>query len=288
MSNNKSEPQNSRAKEDAEIEQQFLKGTKDPELGVHSNLFSARCNFRGQDGGVVTALLIKGLREGLFDAAIVVKRMEGYTAEAAVAQTSEEIEEAKGSKYLKVNVAKKAKELIKQGKTRLAVVCTPCEGRVMRKIQQALEDKAEIVIVGLFCFETFNANQLREQIKMRLNVDVNSAEKTEIRQGKFTMQVEGKEYACKVKELDCAAEKACGFCGDFVSRFADISVGSAGSKRGFSTVIVRSDVGEKLIKGLDCTLESVDKEDIAKLVRFKAERAKKAFAALQNPDMQRV
>lgn len=285
MSNIKSEPQNFRAKEDAEIERQFLKGTKDLELGVYSNLFSARCNFRGQDGGVVTAMLIKGLKEGLFDAAIVVKRMKGYTAEAAVAQTPEEIEAAKGAKYLKVNVTKKAKELINQGKTRLAVVCTPCEGRAMRIIQQALENKTEIVIVGLFCFETFNANRLREQIKTRLNVDLNSAEKTEIRQGKFTMQVEDKEYACKVKELDCAAERACGFCWDFVSRFADISVGSAGSKRGFSTVIVRSEVGEKLIRGLDCTVESADKEDIVKLVRFKAERAKKAFATLQNPGM---
>lgn len=288
MSNNKSEPLNFRAIEDAEIERQFLKGTKDPELGVYSNLFSARCNFRGQDGGVVTALLIKGLREGMFDAAIVVRRMEGYSAEAVVAQTPEEFEAAKGAKYLKVNVAQKAKELINQGKRRLAVVCTPCEVRTMRKIQQALEDKTQIVIVGLFCFETFNANRLREQIKMRLNVDLNRAEKTEIRQGKFTMQVEGKEYTCKVKELDCAAEKACWFCWDFVSRFADISVGSAGSKRGFSTVIVRSEVGEKLIKGLECAVESVDKEDIAKLVRFKAERAKKAFAALQNPDMQRL
>ena len=54
-------------------------GTKDEDLGVYCDLFSAKSSVEGQDGGVVTALLQKGFREGLFDAAIVVRRMQGYT-----------------------------------------------------------------------------------------------------------------------------------------------------------------------------------------------------------------
>ncbi len=66
-------------------------------------------------------------------------------------------------------------------------------------------------------------------------------------------------HSCRVKDLDAAAEKACGFCDDFTSRFADVSVGSVGSKEGYSTVIVRSEMGEKLVQKLDAEKGAVDK-----------------------------
>ena len=64
---------------------------------------------------------------------------------------------AKGTKYLKVNVTKKLRELISQGKKRIAIVCTPCEAKAARKIQQTLKNDCEITIIGLFCFEAFNS-----------------------------------------------------------------------------------------------------------------------------------
>ena len=71
-----------RAQDDEKLEKQFLSGEKDENLGVYCDVFSAKSSVEGQDGGVVTSLLLKGFREGLFDAAIVVSRMQGYTAEA--------------------------------------------------------------------------------------------------------------------------------------------------------------------------------------------------------------
>ena len=66
--------QNYKAQDEAKIEQQFLEGTKDPNIGIYSNMFSAKSRFEGQDGGVVTALLVNGFEEHLFDAAVVVYR----------------------------------------------------------------------------------------------------------------------------------------------------------------------------------------------------------------------
>ncbi len=63
-------------------------------------------------------------------------------------------------------------------------------------------------------------------------------------------------------------------------RLADVSVGSVGSKLGYSTVVVRSEVGEKLVKNLEAAKDTVDKPEVAKLAKFKKARAEKSFASL--------
>ena len=271
-----------KAIEEAKIEQQFLEGIKDKEIGVFCDLFSAKSGIEGQNGGVVSALLVKGFEEGLFDSAIVVRRGKDYSAEAIIATNAIEVLAAKGSKYVRVNVTKKLRELISQGKKRIAIVCTPCEAKAARKIQQALKKDCEITIIGLFCLEAFNAAKLKKEIENKFNLDIDKAQKIQVNLGKFSALVDGKEYNCKVKELDSATEKACHYCDDFTAQFADISVGSAGSKKGYSTVIVRSKVGEKLLKRLDLEKETLDKGKITILSNFKRKRAKKSLDALKN------
>ena len=271
-----------KAQEESKIEQDFLEGTKDENIGVYREMFSAKTGIEGQDGGVVTTLLVKGFEEGIFDSAIVVRRMEGYSAEAVVATNIGEVLAAKGTKYLRVNVTQKLRELISQGKKRVAIVCTPCEVKAVRKIQQTLKNDCEITIISLFCFEAFNNVRLKKEITSRLGIDLDKAEKTQIRQGEFITFVDGKEYSCRVKDLDQATEKSCHYCDDFTGQFADISVGSVGSQKGYSTVIVRSKVGEKLIKNLYAAKEGVNKEEIVRLAKLKSTRAKKNFAALNN------
>ena len=275
--------QNYKAQDETKIEQHFLEGLKDPNLGVYSNMFSAKSRFEGQDGGAVTALLVKGFEEHIFDAAVVVYRGDGYSAKVVVAMNSKEAIAAGGTRYLKVNVTKKLRELINQGTRRLAIVCTPCEAKAARKIQQSLKNECEITVIGLFCFEAFNREKLKEEMCVRLGIDLDKVVKTQIRQGVFTAYTDEKEYSCKVKDLDCAAEEGCLYCDDFSSRFADVSVGSVGSKLGFSSVVVRSKFGEKLVKNLDAAIEGIDKEEVVRLSKFKMERAKKALIALNAP-----
>ena len=179
--------QNFKAQDEAQIERQFLKGTKDENIGVFCNMFSARTAFEGQDGGVVSALLVKGFEEDLFDAAIVVRRVEGYNAEAAVAQSVGDVAAVKGTKYLRVNVTAKLRELIIQGKKRIAIVSTPCEAKAVRKIQQSLKIECKITVIGLFCFEAFNKAKLKEELGSRLGVDVDQAEKTQVRKRQISL-----------------------------------------------------------------------------------------------------
>jgi len=266
-----------------EAEEEFLKGTRDESLGVHNDIFAAKSSVDGQDGGMATALLISGMKRGLFDAAIVVQRKEGYKAEAIIAETADEIKKARGTKYSRVKMMSKLGELIEKGKMKIAIVGTPCEVRTARKIQQQILREfptVEITILGLFCFEAFNYEKLKEETKRLLGVDLDKSEKTQIRKGKFIVQVDGKEYLSSVKELHNAIEKGCAYCNDFVAKLADVSIGSVGSNDGYSTVIVRSDVGRRLLENVDFIKGDVKKEDIIKLSNFKKKNAKKKFSPL--------
>jgi coenzyme F420-reducing hydrogenase beta subunit len=249
-----------------------------PEEGL-PKAFSAKTGIEGQDGGVVTAILLNGFENKVFDAAIVVQRRQGYNAQATVADNAEEVLAAKGTKYVRVNMAEKLKELINQGEKKIAIVCTPCQAEAARKIQQAAKDACEVTIIGLFCFQAFNATRLKEQVKVGLGIDLEKAEKTAIRKGKFIAKVDGKEYSCKVRELDMAVEKSCLYCERFVAEAADVCVGSAGSQDGYSTVILQTTKGNNLIRDLVADKADVDQTEIEKLKQLKQQRARANLAA---------
>ena len=268
-----------------DAEDKFLQGTRDDHLGVYQEIFGAKSSITGQDGGMATALLLSGFKNGLFDTAIVVKRSSGYRAEAIIAESADEILTAKGTKYSRVKMMSKIGELVGKGKRKIALVGTPCEIRTGRKIQQQLLSKypdLEITIVGLFCFEAFDYEKLKEATQNILGVDLDQAKKTQIHNGKFIVEIDGKESSAKIKEFHDAIQGGCGYCNDFVGRIADISVGSVGSNEGFSTVIVRSNSGKKLLENVDFIKSDVDKEAIIKLVKFKKKRADKNFAPILN------
>lgn len=270
--------------DEEEIEREFLEGEKDEDIGVYTDLFAAKSELEGQDGGMATALLLSGLEKGLFDAAIVAQREGGYKTEPAIAENAEEIKEASGTKYLRIDMGPKLEEAVEDGNKKVAIVGTPCEVRAARKMQKVWVDESEdvdLTIIGLFCFESFDYEKLKEEVDEKLGVDLDAADKTQISKGKFIVQMNDEEYSCPVSELDEAVDEGCDFCDDFVSRLADVSVGSVGSPDGYSTVIVRSEVGEKLLEGIDFDKEEVNEEGISRLVSMKEDRAEKSKAPLK-------
>ena len=270
------------------INDQFLKGTFDENIGVYSRLFAAKSSIGGQDGGVATSLLISGMQKGIYDTAIVVQRTEGYQAQAIVAESVDDILKAKSTKYLRVKMLWLLNDLIEKGKRKIAVVGTPCEVRAARKIQQRILSKypdLQLTLVGLFCFEAFDYDKLKVAVQDQMGVNLDKVEKTQIHKGKFIATADGKEYAAAVKDLGTAQERGCNFCDDFSNKYADISVGSVGSPDGYSTIIVRSEVGEKLLENIQLTTAEVNKDEVVKLATFKLNRTKKNFAKIIQPEI---
>jgi coenzyme F420-reducing hydrogenase beta subunit/ferredoxin len=270
------------------INQQFLNGTYDETLGIYNQILAAKSSIAGQDGGVATSLLVSGMQKGIFDTAIVVQRTEGYQADAVVAENVNDLIKAKGTKYLRVKMLWLLNDLILSGKRKIAVVGTPCEVRAIRKIQNSMLKSypdLQLTIVGLFCFEAFDYDKLKVAVQNQMGVDLDKVEKTQIHKGKFIATVEGKEYAVAVRDLAAAQEHGCNFCDDFSNKYADISVGSVGSPEGYSTVLVRSDIGKTLLENTQLTTAEVNKDEIVKLATLKLNRAKKNFAKIIQPEM---
>ena len=259
-----------------ELEDAFLDGERYPELGIVRKLTAGSCGVRGQDGGVVTCLLLAGMKNEVFECAVVAIRAGGFGAEPIVAESVEEIREAKGTKYVAVPMVSKIGEAVKEGKRRIAIVGTPCEIRATRKLQSALLKDIEpidIITIGLFCFENFDYDLLSEKTQELLGIELGNVEKVQIRKGRFIVRSNGEERSCSVAALEDAIRNNCFYCDDFTARLADISVGSVGSPEGFSTVIIRSKKGEELFNLLEDFIPTdVDREEIIRTASLKKEK----------------
>ena len=258
-----------------------LKGTRDENFGVHTDIFSAKT--KAGHASFVKALLVAGFKNGLFDAAVFAQRKSGYTAETVIAENTNDIMKAKDAPFLRVKTMSKLLEAIEQGKRKIAFVGLPCQVRAVRKMQQTLQQEMpdlDITSIGLFCKHSFNPKKLKEETKQLLGVDIDQAEKTQIRDDKFIVQVNGKEFSCDVDQLDNAIENGCTYCNDFPAMFADLAVGSAGSEADCSTVIVRTEKGNTLLESIEFTKGDVKKDKIIALSESKKNRAKEHVAPI--------
>jgi coenzyme F420-reducing hydrogenase beta subunit len=268
-----------------EMEEEFLCGANDDDLGVNREMLAAKSCIKGQDGGMVTSILQRGIKTGLLDGAVVAQKDERLGAKAAFVDETKSILQAKGTKYVRISVIVPLLEALEMGRKRVAVVGTPCQMRTVRKLQRQgyfLEKfpDAQIFQIGLFCFESFDYESLKSRVIELFGIDLDSAEKMQIARGKFIVTAEGKEYFCRVRELGDAVRVGCGFCSDLVSRLADISIGSIGSEDGYSTVIVRSERGEMLLDAVQFDRKEIRREEIVKLAAIKKNNADKNFAGI--------
>lgn len=268
-----------------EMEEEFLCGSIDNDLGVNREMFAGKSCIEGQDGGMVTAILQHGIGAGLLDAAVVAQKNKICGANAALVDEIDLILQAKGTKYVRVSVITPLMDALERGKRRIAVVGTPCQIRAVRKLQRQgyFNEKfpdAEITLIGLFCFESFDYESLKSRIRELFGIELDKAEKAQIARGKFIVAIDGKEYSCRVRDLEKEVRAGCPFCGDLVNRLADISIGSIGSADGYSTVIVRSERGEKLLGAVQFDRREINRDEIVKLAAIKKKNADKNFAGI--------
>ncbi|MCW4006680.1 MAG: Coenzyme F420 hydrogenase/dehydrogenase, beta subunit C-terminal domain [Candidatus Bathyarchaeota archaeon] len=257
-----------------------MKGERDDIFGVHTDIFSAKLSNPSE--GFIKALLVAGFNAGLFDTAVFAQRTDsGYNAKAVIAENAEAVTSAKEAPFIRVKTMSTLLDAIDQGKRKIAFVGLPCQVRAVRKMAQTMQQEIpdlDITTIGMFCRQSFNPQKLKAEIQKLLNVDIDQAEKVQIRGDKFVVQVAGKEYSCNVDQLNNAIEAGCTYCNDFPAMFADIAFGSEGSADDCSTVLIRTEKGQNLIGKLAFTKGEVAKDQIQPLSESKKNRAKESVA----------
>jgi coenzyme F420 hydrogenase subunit beta len=250
----------------AEMEEKVFGRTRTEDevaLGVHKAIYAVKAKpdeilEKAQDGGAVSAILTQFL-SGTGDGAVVagVEEEKPWAAKPMVVTSKEGILKGAGTKYTNspalVGVASAIQEYALE---KIALVGTPCQMKGIRNIEtdpwsdERIKD-AVALRIGLFCMETFDYPSFMEYLEGE-GISAPKVDKFEIKGGRFIAHQEGEEvHKAKLAAVKGLIRQCCHTCGDFTAEFADLSVGNVGSPNGWSTVIVRTDIGEEQLKAAE-------------------------------------
>ncbi len=217
------------------------------------------------DGGVVTAILVYLLEKNLINGAIVSKKQGPFNRIAFFATTKEELIEASGSHFdLSHGVVRlehynsfvptitKLKKVVSSDTMNIAVVGTPCQIMSIRKMQELSILPAHIVkyTIGLFCNLNFAFDEeAHKKLEKKFDFSFDDVEKLNIKENLIISLKNGKILNIDFKDIHEFARPACFACKEFSNVYADISFGGLGSPDGYTTTIVRTNIGRKIYNG---------------------------------------
>lgn len=233
----------------------------DESFGVYRRIVVAQSNDKNmlevcQDGGVVTALLMFALKNGIIDGAALsgVSEDRPFYPVPRLATTTQEVLECAGTRYSYCSNLLAFQEGIKQKKRGLAFVGPPCQIHAIRRIQAAHLRKYTDPLrftIGLMCTETFTYEGLMEkQIQGELGIDLHDVKKINIKGKVLVTTKSGEVKTIPLSEAKQFTRESCIPCPDFSAELADISVGGIGLS-GWTVCVIRTEVGEALFGGAE-------------------------------------
>ena len=250
-------------------------------FGRYRRIVAARCTdpeilARCQDGGVVTAILAHGLREGIFDGAVVAAADETMPAAPkpkVVTTVADAIASARSwYTYSPNDLALEQAE--KQGLKKVCFVGVPCQITPVRKIQLAdpsflsesprkkpqhierqtkfLKGFGDIVdfTIGLLCTEVFTYEGLMVQkIQGEMGIPLADVSKFNVKGKVLIYKKDGSMVDMSLHKAQEYARPECHHCGDFTAELSDISCGGVACMD-WTITILRSERGEALFDDL--------------------------------------
>jgi coenzyme F420 hydrogenase subunit beta len=214
------------------------------------------------DGGVVTALLHCLLEKKVIDGSVVSKKTTHFGREPMIAATYEEVLHAAGSRFSAGSGVEElsrfstysptmyaVKQIGNSDLIKIAVVGTPCQAHTLRKMQSLCVVPSHVVklVFGLFCFENFSFEAAKKkEVEETIGTNLDDIEKLNIRENFIIKLKHGEEKHIPLEKMEKFARPACLACTDFTNVYADISFGGLGSPEGWTTVMIRTEAGERV------------------------------------------
>ncbi len=239
----------------------FARERTDDEVWGIGDVFLARARDaslveNGQDGGVVSALLIYALENDVIDAALV-SGFEGdqstWVAQPRVARNREDVLATAQSRYTYSANLLAYPEAIEGGAERIAVVGMGCMASAPGAMQVRKAGKIArrlSLTIGLLCSKTFDDAIFEELFENQYGIKRADIVKMNIK-GVFQIWTsDGAFHEVPLKEAHAYTREGCKHCPDFAAEHADISAGGIGAFGDWTLIIVRTDQGRALINAM--------------------------------------
>ena len=257
---------------------QYREDAKDEGFGPYSYMLYARATdpdilAAGQDGGMVSALLLHHFKTGRLKAAIVgdVLPENNQIGTHKLATSRSDLLSCAASRYTYSPNTLALQEAMEQGVAPLAVIGVPCQVNGVR-LQQNSSIKSEMtnwyrenikLTIGLACSEAFTHESLQELGKM-LDIDPGRIENINIK-GKVVVRLDdadGEVLTVPLRKYRDFARPACLYCTDYSGETADIGAGGIGID-GWTCTWVRTEAGHEALQAAiaDGALETRPIED---------------------------
>jgi coenzyme F420 hydrogenase subunit beta len=229
-------------------------------LGEFEEITAARSTFdveRKQSGGAVTAILMSALEEGLIDAVVTVTE-DRWTLRpsSAVITSSDALVHHAGSRYSWwVPLLASLKEAVINRKCRkIAIVGVPCVVRATKTLRESEHDllkpfgKAIRLVIGLFCTESFDYAKLVEgKLQQEHRIEPWQIRRLDVK-GKLDVYLQDDSVvSIPLSELEECVRTGCRVCTDLTAVDADLSAGAIGSPDGYTTLIIRNEIGRGFV-----------------------------------------
>lgn len=256
--------------------------TEEGLIGNYLAAYTAQSKFKtikGQDGGVVSALLSYCMKENLIDAAVVTQKdnEQPWKPHPTFVTKIPQVKKASGSIYCHSHTIPALVSAIEEGFRSIAFVGTPCNIDAVYKMQKSpsrlfnLMIKVNILRFGLFCMDSFTYEGLKSFIENK-GISLENVKKMEIFGGQLRIHYDNNMTKFRVRELDQYRSSSCHFCTDLTSESADISFGGVGSPQGYTTILTRTNIGEEIVREAAddgwITLDEMGFEDFTKVLNL--------------------
>ncbi|MFW2383378.1 MAG: Coenzyme F420 hydrogenase/dehydrogenase, beta subunit C-terminal domain [Acidimicrobiales bacterium] len=210
----------------------------------------------GQDGGLVSAILIWCLENNIIDGALV-SMIEGgaggWKAIPGVASNAEEVLASAGSRYTYSANTIAYDEAIEKGLEKLALVGMSCQTSVAPVMWNRRVGKVSKPIklnIGLLCSKSFDDALFDELFWTKYRLPKDDIVKMNIK-GVFQVWMkDGSYHEIPLKECHAWTREGCNHCPDFAAEHADISTGGIGNETDWTLTVVRTELGRAIIDAM--------------------------------------
>ena len=215
----------------------------------------AAVHDQGQDGGLVSTLLIWGLEHEMIDGALtsaIVDRRGPFDAQPFLATTRQDILDTAGSRYTYSASPMAMKHAEERKLKQIALVGMSCQASINGSVDAYGVNKYKRKIaltIGLLCSKTFTYEGQKKVLNDH-DIDIADVVKINIK-GRYQVWLrDGAYHEIPLKLFHPYTREGCKLCPDFSAQHADISTGGIGADDNWTLTLVRTERGEEWMKGV--------------------------------------